>query len=262
MTQDDFPQFSAMVTDLAGCYPKQVTLTAGMLAMMFRALVPYPLDAVRSAMDAHLRHPADCKFFPMPGQLIGHITAAANDDGRLGPEEAWALALTSRDEADTVVWTDEIAQAWRTASVVYGQGDEVGARMAFKEAYARLVAEARAARRPLRWIVAEGFDQARRITAVQLAAERGRHLVLSDEQAAALRLPAPTGAVAFLPAPDGPDVHAEAREAATLALAAIAARSTTVPERVSEAFADTDRFQGLKDRTAQRVGTYSGGASA
>lgn len=53
-------------------------------------------------------------------------------------------------------------------------GDEVGARMAFKETYTRLVAEARARREPASWDVSEGFDKDRRRAAISQAIEVGR----------------------------------------------------------------------------------------
>lgn len=226
--------------------------------IFFSALADFDLATVRAGFTAHIR---SSRFSPTPADILDAIEKVTGGDGRLGVEEAWTLALTASDEADTVVWTDEIAQAWGTARVVFERGDEIGARMAFKEAYARLVAEARAARRPLRWTVCEGFDGRRKAEALKLAAERGRLPALTAAQTEALQLPSPSAAVAFLPAPEGHDPHAEAREAATLALAAIAAKTTTAPERVSEAFADRERVEGLRARTAQRVSAYIGGAS-
>ncbi len=47
------------------------------------------------------------------------------------------------DESTSVVWTDEMCQAWGVAAPLLEDGDKVGARMAFKESYARLIEEAR-----------------------------------------------------------------------------------------------------------------------
>lgn len=56
------------------------------------------------------------------------------------------------------MWTAECAEAYSLAKPVMALGDEVGARMAFKEAYVRLVAAARAERRPAAWTASIGWD--------------------------------------------------------------------------------------------------------
>lgn len=63
------------------------------------------------------------------------------DDGRPGVEQAWAMI--PHDEDSSVVWTQEMAQAYGVAAPLLGEGDRIGARMAFKEAYAKSVADAR-----------------------------------------------------------------------------------------------------------------------
>lgn len=100
--------------------------------------------------------------------------------GRLGQEEAWALALQAKDEANTVVWTDEIAQAWGIAVPLAKGRDTVGARMAFKEAYTRITQTARAARKRPVVQVSIGYDPALRLKALGQACEQG---LLTVEQA-------------------------------------------------------------------------------
>jgi hypothetical protein len=60
------------------------------------------------------------------------------------------------------------------ARVVFAEGDEVGARMAFKEAYGKAMAQARQDHRPHAWTLTEGFDPTRRAEAVRIAAQQGR----------------------------------------------------------------------------------------
>ena len=126
-----------------------------------RELAAYPEPAVAGALRRCQR------------ELSGRLTLAAIlqrlDDGHLGVEEAWALC--TRDESKTIVWTDEIAQAWGVASKL---DDDVAARMAFKETYARLLLDARNERRPARWIVSPGHDPAARVDALVAAAEARR----------------------------------------------------------------------------------------
>ena len=108
-------------------------------------------------------------------ELQGRLTLAAIldrvDNGHPGPEEAWALC--PRDEDATVVWTDEIAEAFGVARQLL-QTDEVAARMAFKETYARLLQEARNDRRPAKWTVSMGCSPSGRVEAVMHALGRGR----------------------------------------------------------------------------------------
>lgn len=74
---------------------------------------------------------------PITSALLA--SACESAAGRLSPEEAWALALTARDEEATVIWTDEIEQAWwGAAPLLRGRPDFVGARFAFVEIYTRV----------------------------------------------------------------------------------------------------------------------------
>lgn len=105
------------------------------------------------------------------------------DDGRPGSDEAWAMI--PQDEAGSVVWSDEMAQAWGIAAPLLP--DRVAARMAFREAYVRAVALARDRAIPVRWTPSLGHDPRSREAAVVAAIEAGR---LSADDAAEF-LPAP-----------------------------------------------------------------------
>lgn len=93
------------------------------------------------------------------------------DDGRPGPDEAWALI--PRDEWTTVVWNDEIAQAWGLAKAVLDTGDKIGGRRTFIEAYTKIVAEARTASRAPKWTASMGHDLIGREDALLAAAAKG-----------------------------------------------------------------------------------------
>lgn len=104
-----------------------------------------------------------------------------------GPEEAWAIVSTGmREESITIVWTDEMRQAFGVAQAL--ADDPVGARMAFKEQYLQLVREARAQGQAPRWSVSLGADKAGRELAILEGVKAGR---LSHAYAATL-LPAAT----------------------------------------------------------------------
>ena len=102
--------------------------------------------------------------------IIEAIDAAM---GRPGANEAWATALSANDERNTVVWTEEMAQAWEVARPVVQGGDEIGGRMAFRDAYERLVRAARDERRAPVVTVSVGWDAELRATAVEKAVKIG-----------------------------------------------------------------------------------------
>lgn len=172
MNKSDFSDFQQMLSACLSMW--DAAPKPEVIAMWFRALSKYDLPTVAAGFNAHVCDPINGKFAPKPAHIIEQIEGAHRDDGRPGPEEAWALSLKARDEYDTVVWTHECVQAWAVAKPVMDLGDDVGARMAFREAYIRLVDEARARREPITWNVSEGFDKERRRIAVAEAVEAGR----------------------------------------------------------------------------------------
>lgn len=80
-------------------------------------------------------------------------------------DEAWAIAIRARDEAETVVWTEDMAEAWAICKPVMDAGDEVGARMAFRAAYDRMSGCV--------WTVSVGWDTERRAVALEQAQKKG-----------------------------------------------------------------------------------------
>ena len=171
MDQQDFERFSKA---LDGCLSIwDVTPTPEVRMVWFKLLAPFSIDDVARGFTAHMRDPSSGKFQPKPAHIIERIQAMAADDGRPGAEQAWALASRASDERATVVWTQEMALAWRVCQPVMLMGDEVGARMAFKETYSALVDDARHARIKPQWTVSEGFDQIMRHAAVLQAETLG-----------------------------------------------------------------------------------------
>lgn len=162
--------------DLAHETARQALPTPAVLGVFWAQLEAYPLDAVLRALS---RHVATSEFAPTPASILKHLPKMS--DGRPEADEAWAIAIRSADERETVVWTQEIAEAWAIASPVF-DGDEIGARMAFKAAYARIVDRNRGANLPPQWVVSQGFDAQRRIEVVEQAVRAGR-LQLTHAQA-------------------------------------------------------------------------------
>lgn len=141
------------------------TLSAPAAKLMAEDLAEHPMEAIANALWACRR------------ELTGKLTLAAilqrvqAADGRPGKDEAWAIAMTSNDEFETVVLTDEIQLALAAAKPVLDAGDKVGARMSFISAYERFVSQAREDAKPVNWHVSVGFDASRRIQAVTKAVE-------------------------------------------------------------------------------------------
>lgn len=67
-----------------------------------------------------------------------------NNEGWLSPDQAWAIAVESLDEEKTVVWTQEISQAFGFVKALLDMNDKFSAARAFKERYASLVEQAKA----------------------------------------------------------------------------------------------------------------------
>ncbi|MCF8980028.1 hypothetical protein GIW46_17670 [Pseudomonas syringae] len=156
------------------------TLSAPAAKLMAEDLAEHSMSSIANALWSCRR------------ELSGRLTLAAvlqriqAEDGRPGKDEAWAIAMTSNDEYETVVVTDEIQLALAAAKPVLDAGDKIGARMAFISAYERLVGQARNDQKGVNWHVSVGFDANRRVEAITKAVqmqripqERGR-LYLAD----------------------------------------------------------------------------------
>ena len=153
-------QALAVAAELTG------TLLSPAAARVFAAdLAGYPESQVLGALNRCRKE--------LRGKLTLADVLSRLDDGRPGAEEAWAYHVP-KNEAVTVVWTDEIREAWGVALPLLQENDEIAARMAFKERYQAEVQRARDEKRPIRWTPSLGHDAAGRESALMDAAERGR----------------------------------------------------------------------------------------
>ena len=190
MIAQEFDEFCHMVGGTCRMLSRGAYMPDGDdLKQWFAALRNYSLDAVRFGLQQHVRDKVTGRFAPTPADIVGKIEARLAQDGRPGVEEAWARSLPALDERQTVVWCEEMAEAFAVAKPLLVQGDAVGARMAFRETYARLLEHARIDRERPRWHVSEGQDPALRVVAVQAAVEAGCLTLTRAEPY--LALPAP-----------------------------------------------------------------------
>lgn len=180
MSAADVVKALAVTAELTG-----TELSATALRVMASDLDRYPEAAVMSALTRCRR------------ELTGRLSLAAvidrlaQSDGRPSADEAWAIALDGRDEALTVVWNNEICEAFSTARPVLDAGDKVGARMAFRDAYDRIARNGRESGKSPEWFASLGWDQASREPALR----RAESLGLLPSSVVAGLLPAPKGGV-------------------------------------------------------------------
>lgn len=178
MQTTDKPKFAQLLAEVMAGYGKPL----GDLEVWFRLLAPFEPGVIARVFAAYAIERPD--HAPVPNSIAARCRLL---DGRPDDNEAWAIALTTRGEEETVVWTEETRDAFLACNPVLASGDEIGARMAFKDAYARLVAEARAMHRPARWVVSEGWDKTRKAVVLAKAQREGllpappAHLMLAHE---------------------------------------------------------------------------------
>ena len=124
-------------------------------------------DLTQQPLDiAFRRARCELKWFPKIAELRELAGALSNvgDDGRPGPEEAWArMPKGDRMEEDSIVWCEEERAAYAACRSLLIEGDLIGARMAFKERYEKELADARRQQRPARWTVSAGYDVEHRL---------------------------------------------------------------------------------------------------
>jgi hypothetical protein len=165
MTKNDFGEFCEawLLAQELGANGKVYSKSA--MVELFEMLVAYPLDEIKRALR---KHRFDNKFAP----ILHDILAILGQDKpqHIPADEAWAIALQSMDEAETVIVTDQILQARTVAWGIYAENDLVGARMAFRAAYERAI---QTAPQPV-WRVSLGHDKQRRADALTKAVERGQ----------------------------------------------------------------------------------------
>lgn len=149
----------AVTAELTG-----TVLSEAAIQVLLADLARYPESQVMGALTRCRR---ELKGRMSPGDIISRL-----DDGRPGVEEAWAMV--PKGEAESVVWTEEMARAMSSIHDLLDSGDAVAARMAFKEVYQRLCQDARDKCIPVAWSVSLGWDTSGREAVIRAAVEKGR----------------------------------------------------------------------------------------
>lgn len=137
------------------------------LAIMVKDLMQYDENIIFQALS-NLRKSK--QRFSL-GSLIEEIDLL-NPNRRLGADEAWSLY--PHDEYASAVITDEIAEAMQSAQPLLNEGDNIGARMAFKDAYNRITQKNKSENKEPKWFVSLGIDLNSRETAIKNGIALGR----------------------------------------------------------------------------------------
>lgn len=133
-------------------------------AMVFASdLERYPEQQVMAALAKCRR---ECRGALTMADVVSRI-----DDGRPGPDEAWASI--PQDDHRSVVWTDEMREAFGVALPLLREGDTTAARFAFREAYNKLVCAARDAGKAVNWTPSLGYDKRGQEEALKEAMDKG-----------------------------------------------------------------------------------------
>jgi len=181
MLDTDKKEFAAIVSATLKTY--RVEPDADVLRLWWGALQRFSIEQVRAGFNRFVGSKEN-KFSIVPANIIEAIEAN-EPDGRVGAEEAWALY--PHDELSSAVITTEIAEAMRIAQPLIDIGDMIGARMTFKEAYTRIVAQNKVAGVAVKWFPSLGTLPDGREAALKHAVQLGR---LTNDHAQSL-LPAP-----------------------------------------------------------------------
>jgi hypothetical protein len=141
------------------------TATPTALEFMVGDLSIYPVAAILSALES-CRREVGGRF--VLKEIIARIEA---EDGRLLPNEAWAVACQVSSESESAAVTDEIIEALNVANDC---PDQISGRMAFIDCYKRLCQKARNEGAKSVWFMSLGSDPAGRESAIEKALAAGR----------------------------------------------------------------------------------------
>lgn len=141
---------------------------ADVLRIWWASLLKFDIVEVSAAFS---RYAQRGKYAPKPADIL-EIIDRMKPDGRPGVEEAWARI--PKDEHGSAMMTEEMSEAYGIAAPLMNDGETTAARMAFKEAYARIVERNKQAGVSVKWFASLGRDPEMRTTVLQEAVRLGR----------------------------------------------------------------------------------------
>lgn len=141
---------------------------ADVLRIWWASLLKFDITEVSAAFSQYAQRG---KYAPKPADIL-EIIDRMKPDGRPGVEEAWAML--PKNEQDSAAITEEMAEASGFAIPLLNEGETIAARMAFKEAYTRIVERNKQAGISPKWFPQLGRDPDMRVTVLQEAVRLGR----------------------------------------------------------------------------------------
>lgn len=162
MMSNEADAFAKTLRATMSLYNREISQEAARI--WWGALKEYSLAEVGEALANFIKSPKG-HFAPLPADVI---ELCRKSSGHLSPDEAWALALTSQDERESIIWTTQISEAMGAAQPCLDNRDKYGARLAFLSAYERLTASS-----DPKWTVSLGDSLEGRERAVDAALKRG-----------------------------------------------------------------------------------------
>ena len=169
--------FCARMTEILGLSTElsgKPRLSPAIVQIWISDLAEYPIDMIEKAFQMH-RKSDQAQYSPVPqiGMIVGHLeelkSIVAPYLVRPSAHAAWSIAKEAADETLTVVWNNEIAQAWyRIKSIA---DDRYHAPKAFMEEYERIVRTNKILCRDPVVEVTLGTDQDRRHAAIENAVQ-------------------------------------------------------------------------------------------
>lgn len=182
MIDSEKRDFMATMTAIADLYDK--TIKPERVAVYWEALKHRELADVQLAINKHVQDAERGRFFPLPADVSAQLPGVVE----LWPaaDEAWAMA--PKCESESAPMFPEMAKALNVAMPLIEDGDMVAARMAFKAAYDRSAAPAKASGCQPQWYTSMGHDTEGRHEAEVKTVELKN---LGLDKADQLALPAP-----------------------------------------------------------------------
>jgi hypothetical protein len=166
MNNNQRKEFSDLMDSVMPIY--RMEASSATKTLWWNLLAGYELPDVANAFAEYLR---SNKFAPTPADIVAMVDKL-KPDGRPGADEAWSMI--PRDEYASAVLNEEMMAALGIAQPLLNEGDQVAARMAFKEAYTRLVDSSKRAGTPVRWFPSLGDDKNGRESVLIEAVRLGR----------------------------------------------------------------------------------------
>jgi len=136
------------------------------ISFMVSDLAGYAFEQITLALGRCRREGVKGKF------VLSDITTRINStDGRVSSNEAWSIVCQLKDESDSAAVTAEILEAYEIAREC---GSENAQRMAFRDAYDRIVNLNRSQSINCKWFLSSGTDPRKRAVASKKAVDSGR----------------------------------------------------------------------------------------